>query len=197
VQPISSTRFVRWGLVFYGVMAAVAVLWRIGLYGEPILYASAEAEARGLRPLRDVALGLGAGGLVLLASHWMTRKTRWGERLARALAGALQSLSVPDALLLALASGLAEEMLFRGALQPRVGWVAASLIFGLVHVLPRREFIAWTGFAIAAGFLFGALFSATGNLVAPVVAHTVVNAVNLPLLIRDYAPGRGGREQPG
>ena len=83
---------------------------------------------------------------------------------------------------LALASGVAEEAFFRGALQPHVGLVAASLIFGVVHFVPRREFLPWTVFAVAAGFLLGWLFDTTGNLVAPVVAHTTINAVNLWLL---------------
>jgi hypothetical protein len=95
---------------------------------------------------------------------------------------------VADAVLLACASGLAEEMFFRGALQPRVGFVMASLLFGLIHFVPRREFYPWTVFAVIVGFVFGWLFIATGNLVAPIVAHTVVNGINLPLLVRQYAP---------
>jgi membrane protease YdiL (CAAX protease family) len=192
--PPDPARFVRWGLLFYGVMAAVAVLWRIGLYREPLLYASAAAAREGLRPGADAALGAAAGAGILLLSHLTTRYTSWGERLAQALARSLGELSVPNALLLALASGLAEELLFRGALQPRVGWVWASLLFGLLHFVPRREFLPWTLFAVGAGFLFGALFEQRGNLVAPVVAHVLVNAVNLPLLIRDYG-ARAARSQ--
>jgi membrane protease YdiL (CAAX protease family) len=181
---------VRFGLLFYGSMAVVAILWRLGIQGQPILFGSPAAAQRGLSWGLDLAVGLAAGGVVLAVSHWMTRYTTWGEALARALAGVLQGISVPNALLLALASGMAEEMLFRGALQPQVGWLAASLLFGLVHFVPRRVFLPWTGFAVVVGFLFGALFLWTGNLVAPVVAHVLVNAVNLPMLIREY--GRGG-----
>jgi membrane protease YdiL (CAAX protease family) len=50
--------------------------------------------------------------------------------------------------------------------------------------VPRRELIAWTGFSIAAGLLLGWLFDATGNLVRPVVAHAVINGVNLRDLTR-------------
>lgn len=178
--------FVRLGLLFYGVLAAVGVIWRLGFYGEPILYASPAAQAEGLRWIRDGLLGIAAAGVLIGGSDWMTRKTAWGEDLARAMAAALGRLSLADALLLALASGFAEEVFFRGALQPRVGWLLASILFGCVHFVPRREFLPWTGFAIVAGFLFGALFVWTGNLVAPVVAHTIVNGVNLPLLVRRY-----------
>jgi len=177
---------VRAGLVFYGVMLAVGLVWRMGLYGEPILYASDEAAAQGVRWGRDLGLGVAAGVGVVLASHVFTEWTRMGDALARALAGTIGVMALPDLLLLAMASGLGEELLFRGALQPRVGLVWASLLFGCVHFVPRREFLPWTVFAILAGFLFGALFAWTGNLIAPVVAHTIVNGVNLPLLVRRY-----------
>jgi membrane protease YdiL (CAAX protease family) len=40
---------------------------------------------------------------------------------------------------------------------------------------------------VTAGFLLGGLYAATGNLVAPVVAHFTINAVNLYKLSRDFA----------
>jgi membrane protease YdiL (CAAX protease family) len=167
-------------------MALVAVLWRVGLYGEPIFYASSEAEQQGLSWIRNITLGVVVGGTVVGISYVLTSLTGWGERLARELARTLGPLSVPDALLMAAASGFAEELLFRGALQPRAGLILASLLFGVVHFVPRREMLPWTGFAIAVGLLFGLMFEQTGNLIAPVVAHTVVNGVNLPLLVRRY-----------
>jgi len=140
---------------------------------------------------RDGALGLGTGLAVVWLSGELTRRTRMGEALARALARALGSLGLRHCIVLALASGIGEEAFFRGALQPRVGLVAASVLFGLAHFVPRRELWPWSFFSLAAGFLLGGLFAATGNLLAPIVTHVVVNAVNLHLLVRDY--GEGGR----
>jgi membrane protease YdiL (CAAX protease family) len=178
--------FVRFGLLFYGAMACVAVIWRMGFYGEPILYASAADELRGLALGSDLVLGLAVGFLVVAASNLTTHYTGWGEDLARAMGSALGPISTSDAILLAFASGMAEEMLFRGALQPRVGLVLASLLFGCVHFVPRRVFLPWTFFAVAVGALLGALFVWTGNLVAPVAAHILINAINLPILVRRY-----------
>lgn len=180
--------FVRSGVLFYGAMAIVAVLWRSGLYKERIFLAPGTDPSAATHWLWDLGLGLGAGAAIVVLSNLASRWTRWGERLAEAMAAALGPMSLPDAVLLACASGLAEEMFFRGALQPRVGYVAASLLFGVVHFVPRREFYPWTVFAIAVGFLFGWLFASTGNLLAPVAAHTLVNGINLPLLLRQYAP---------
>lgn len=181
---------VRTALFFYALMLAAALLWSAWL-GESLFYASEAWRERGAAPLRDVTGGALAALIVIAISRQTTRHTRWGAALARALAAALGELSLARCVLLALASGVGEEAFFRGALQPRVGWVAASLIFGLAHFVPRRELLPWTGFSIAAGFLLGALFEATGNLTAPIVAHALINGVNLRLLSRaaDAATG--------
>jgi membrane protease YdiL (CAAX protease family) len=175
-------------VLFYGVLLVAAVAWAL-LAGRSLVFASAEAAGRGVSPLRDLGAGLLAGALVIVLSREFTRRTRWGEELARALAGVLGRLSLVQCLLLAALSGVAEEAFFRGALQPEAGLVAASLLFGLAHFAPRRELLPWTVFSLAAGFLLGGLFEATGNLLAPVVTHALVNAVNLRFLSVHYAPG--------
>ena len=91
----------------------------------------------------------------------------------------LGGITAPQAIALAALSGFAEELFFRGAVQGAVGWLAASLLFALLHSGPGRELRLWTLFALCAGLLFGALMLWRGNLLAPVLAHFVVNAVNL------------------
>lgn len=177
----------RMALGFYASLTGVAILWRSVWLDEPILFASEAAAAGGVEPLRDVAAGLVAAAGVIAASWWLTRATAGGERLARALAELLGRLTPSSVALLALASGIGEEAFFRGALQPRVGLVAASILFGLAHFVPRREFLPWTGFSLLAGLLLGSLFEATGNLVAPMVAHATINGVNLHMLSSRYA----------
>ena len=181
----SPPSLLRVALAFYGCLLAAALGWA-WLEGRPLLFASAEAARRGVRPLPDAAAGAALGLLVVLLSGWLTRRTRAGERLARALARLLGRRSAAECMALALASGIAEEAFFRGAMQPRLGLVATSLLFALAHFAPHRELLPWTAFSLAAGLALGALFDATGNLVAPVVAHAVVNAINLRLLSRDY-----------
>jgi membrane protease YdiL (CAAX protease family) len=188
LEPVDGDRLVRAGLVFYGLMAIAAVVWRTGFYQERIWLAE-PLPAHPLGALAATAAGVAVGLAVVALSYVLTERTGWGNELARALAEPLAGLTVPSALLLAVASGLAEEMFFRGALQPRIGWAASSLLFGLIHFVPRRELLPWTGFAVAVGFLLGWLFDATGHLAAPVAAHMVVNGVNLPLLVRRYGGG--------
>ena len=115
-----------------------------------------------------------------MLSRQLTQRTRVGDRLARTPARRCWGRSrSAECWLLALLSGVAEEAFFRGALQPQVGLLAASLLFGAAHFVPRRELLLWTVFSIAAGLLLGWLFDATGNLVAPIVAHAGINGVNL------------------
>jgi membrane protease YdiL (CAAX protease family) len=177
---------VRAAVIFYGALLAVSWIGS-ALAGDSLLYASASAARRGVRPLADAGLGLVAGALVILLSDQLTRRTRAGDALARALARELGRLDPVRCALLAAVSGVAEEAFFRGILQPWIGLVAASLVFGAAHFVPRRDLMVWSVFAVAAGFLLGSLFEATGNLVAPVVAHASINAVNLHLLSTRYA----------
>jgi len=182
---------VRLALVFYAALGGVALAWRSGLQGESLWLAGPEAE---IRWLRDPLLGALAAALVILLSGILTRHTRAGELLARRLAEAIGPLAPWQGWVLAFASGLAEEAFFRGALQPVVGLVAASVLFAAAHLVPRRDWLLWSAFSLAAGLLLGGLARATGNLVAPVVAHVLVNGVNLNRLVREYA---GPRRSPG
>jgi len=138
--------------------------------------------------VRDPLLGAVAAALVIALSALLDR-TEPGRRLGRALGALVGPLRIGHCLVLAAASGFAEEALFRGALQPEVGLVAASALFGLAHWAPRPELRLWTLFSVAAGLLLGTLYDATGNLVAPVVAHFGINAVNLRILARRYGGG--------
>jgi membrane protease YdiL (CAAX protease family) len=185
---------VRLALLFYGALGAVALLWAF-LAGRSIWFASADAAAAGGNPLRDAGVGALAGALVVGISRLVTRHTGWGDALARTLAAALGRLSLVECVLLAAVSGVAEEALFRGALQPQVGLLAASVLFAAAHFLPRRELLPWTAFAFLAGLLLGALFERTGNLLAPIVAHALLNAVNLRFLTRHY--GAAGEQEGG
>ena len=116
----------------------------------------------------------------MLLSRQLTQRTRVGERLAQACAAVLGPLSLGECWLLALVSGVAEEAFFRGALQPQVGLLAASLLFGAAHFVPRRELLRVDARSRSRrALLLGWLFDATGNLLAPVVAHAGINGVNL------------------
>jgi membrane protease YdiL (CAAX protease family) len=127
----------------------------------------------------DLGLGLGAG-LLLLVIWWAAERSfPLARELETRLAGALGPLTFSEAVGLALLSGFAEELFFRGAVQGALGWAGATLLFGLLHSGPGRAFRLWALFALLAGGLFGSVMAWRGNLLGPVVGHFLVNAVNL------------------
>jgi membrane protease YdiL (CAAX protease family) len=180
---------VRWATLFYGALTAVALAWNAWA-GTPWAFLDAVSAETGVRWLRDGAIGLISGAALVATSRWISTRTAWGEALSRELGRAIGPLRGSEALWLAALSGFAEEAFFRGALQPRVGWLAASLLFGFAHLAPSRTLLPWTGFAIVAGGILGGLYAATGNLLAPVLAHATVNAVNLRWLAQRYGGER-------
>ncbi len=135
----------------------------------------------------DLTLGAAAGAL-LLGAWWGAERTfPLAKELEARLADALGSITPSEAIALALLSGFAEELFFRGALQGTLGWAGATILFGVLHSGPGKAFRLWTLFALAAGALLGGLMAWRGNLLGPVVGHVLVNAVNLRRLARDSA----------
>ncbi|TVR46310.1 MAG: CPBP family intramembrane metalloprotease [Puniceicoccaceae bacterium] len=123
------------------------------------------------------ALGvtLAIHGASLLA-HRLYRPLRNGMREVAAFFHPLTPLR---ALLLALASGVGEEIFFRGWLLNETGLLVSSVLFGLIHVPPSRDWWTWPVFAFAMGLLLGWTALATGGLFVPIVIHVGVNFLNL------------------
>jgi membrane protease YdiL (CAAX protease family) len=189
----------HWIVVFYGLLGAVAIAWRVLADGE-LPWRHPAADEPGPLVVR-VSLGVGLGVALVVISRLATRTTRSGARLAAELGAVLGRVSRGRAWAYALASGLAEEAFFRGALQPQVGFLAATVLFALAHYAPRPGLRIWSVFALAAGAAFGALFLWTGDLLAPALAHIVVNGANLHWLsewnARSAAQSRDGFDLDG
>jgi membrane protease YdiL (CAAX protease family) len=128
--------------------------------------------------------GFGAG-CILVVLTWLTgarvRALRLLKEEFRSTLGDISSLQI---LGLALLSGVAEELLFRGTLQPWLGLSWSAVIFGLLHVVPNVVYLPWTIFALITGFIFGWLYENCDTLAAPITAHITVNWLNLWLIVR-------------
>src|SRR5262249_58764684 len=88
----------------------------------------------------DLAIGVGAG--LLLVGVWRLAGLFLpaARDLESALARVLGAIPAAEALGLALLSGFAEELFFRGAVQAAVGFLPATLLFALLHSGPGRAF---------------------------------------------------------
>lgn len=167
-------------VVFYLLFAGAAVLWDIVRSGPTHL-----RFFDGDTWVRDLVLGLGVGLAVVVLSRIGRRFLAPIRRLESDLAEALGPLSHLDVFVYALMSSVAEEMFFRGAMQPSLGLALTAVIFGFVHGGYLGRLWIWSLFALLIGFAFGWMFEYTTNLCAPVVAHFVVNGINLRFLTNE------------
>ncbi|MEO0325623.1 MAG: CPBP family intramembrane glutamic endopeptidase [Myxococcota bacterium] len=194
-------RPLRSALVLYGVFTALALLWSVA-EGRALFLPPGPAWWA-LPPLAASALSLGLGLLLALvmvtATRVLVRRTRWARDLHVSFRGLLGPLSSAQITLLAVTSGVAEELFFRGAMQPAFGLPLTALIFGLLHVGPGRAFVPWTLWAVLMGFCFGAIVAATGSLAGCVLAHVLINDRNLRFIAAHDprpAPSRPRRPEP-
>ncbi len=121
--------------------------------------------------------GLGAALLLIGLSLYASKNFRWAQQLDLEFQKILVPLRTWQIGALALSSGAAEEVFFRGAIQPLLGLFPTSLLFGVVHLIPRKVFLPWTAYAAFAGFLFGRLFELSQTLFPSILSHVVVNFV--------------------
>lgn len=165
----------------YVPLAVAAVLWaRLGQNRDVLsLEAPWMAGSYGLRLAVSLVLGLTLAWVVVSSTPRLVQRTRWARALHRELAPIIDPLSPTGVLLLATASGLAEELFFRGAMQPVLGLLPTSLLFGAAHTGPKRLFLAWSLWALLMGLLFGLIFELTGNLWGPIAAHALINHRNM------------------
>jgi membrane protease YdiL (CAAX protease family) len=175
----SSGRFqVGGAVVFYVALLGMALGWSALRGDVNVFVLPAETLGGNLDLPWRVALGIGVGSLAVLGSRLISR-FRWARRLNAEFRRLLGPLSLGQVTLLATCSAVAEEAFFRGAMQPELGLVPTSFIFGLLHLGPGRAFWPWTLSALAAGFALGAVTHYSGDLLAATLAHFTVNYFNL------------------
>ncbi len=158
-----------------------------------------------------------SAGIGLLAAVPMlgilavTRRLPWGpvRRLCQLVDEQLVPLfanaSLVGLLLLSLAAGLGEEMLFRGVLQdwlanrrggdagPWVALVLVSVLFGLCHWLTT----AYALFAFLIGLYLGMVYWVSGSLLSVVVAHAAYDFVALLWLLQMAAVEEENKKSGG
>ncbi|NBD22618.1 CPBP family intramembrane glutamic endopeptidase [Paenibacillus glycinis] len=83
---------------------------------------------------------------------------------------------------LSLVVAVCEETLFRGAVQYHIGPYWTSIVFATIHVRYLRHWIP-TGLVFAISYALGWIYIKTGTLLAPIIAHFVIDLV-MGLVIR-------------
>lgn len=177
----------RWGRVAIAYLAAsasavaVSAIWRGSspfVYSEPWLVLPSA-----LSHVYSVVIGLVLGGLVAFSTRIFVTRYAWARNLHQELRPVARDLSSLGIVAVAAFSALGEELWFRGLLQPWIGLWLQALVFGIVHSQlrgPSRW--AWVIWAMIMGLSFGATFALTGSLAGPIVAHALINCLNLAYL---------------
>lgn len=183
VTPAKQVRVAAW---VYGALSAVALLWiayREGMMGPSGPHFAPVATPASV--LWSLGFGLVIGLVVVAMTRVLVRRAAWARRLHVQFGAFLKTSSTRQIALLALSSGVAEELFFRAAMQPTAGLWVTSLLFGFAHWAPDASLRAWTVWAVVMGFVFGLLYEYTGSVAGPMLAHVLINYENMHF-IRDH-----------
>jgi len=173
----------------YALLASIATGLSVALQDERPWRSS--TNWLGLDPITGLVtstvLGLLLAVIVIVLTRLTVPRLDWAQRLHLDLRPIAHDLQLGHIALIAFFSSLGEELLFRGLVQHWLGVLPTAVVFGLCHQIPGPARWVWVTWATAVGLGFGCIFAATGSLVGALVAHAVINAVNLTFL-RDFDP---------
>jgi membrane protease YdiL (CAAX protease family) len=170
--------------VAYALLALVGLAWS-ALRGDATPWNTDDAWlpwTPAARLAASILLGLAIALVTVVSTRLLVRRARWAQQLHGELRAVLGPLDGIEITAYALFSSVAEELFFRGAMQPVLGLVLTSLIFGAVHVGPSRGLRVWPLWAAVMGLVFGATVALTGQIYGAVLAHFLINYENLHFL---------------
>jgi len=169
-------------VVLYSGITLAAVVWAL-VDGRRNVFVLPGSELSAHSAL-GAGVGLGIGLFVVALSRGSVRVFEWARRLHEEFHSLLRGLTGGQAFVLAAASAIGEEALFRGAMVPTLGIWWSSAIFALAHAPVRRALWPWPLMAFAMGLAFAWLFRQYGDLSGPILAHGVINFLNLRHIAR-------------
>ena len=183
-QSSRSTSIFVAGEATLAVVALLIAHWTEIPLGSQLVF-SAEVVWRGVF-IGITMIAVGFGLLQLLPWAPIVQLRRQVEAIVLEIFG---ETSWPELALISLAAGIGEELLFRGALQswigshtgPLVAVIVVSALFGAAHALSNAYFVA----ATLIGLLFGWMTEYYGDLLAPIIAHSIYDFVALLLIRRN------------
>ena len=167
-------------IVVGGSLLSIAILW---LFSRFRISSFAQTYALNVRPsfyYIAVCVALGVGLNVWLSSilNFLPLPANLVEDYVQRSASLTTQYPVFDALALVVFAPLAEELVFRGALMPRLArlmplWLAVGmqgLMFGLVH-----SGLLWGAYASVLGMFLGYVRIRAKTLWAPIAVHLSFN----------------------
>lgn len=144
------------------------------------------------------AIGIGVlGTMPLLVMLWLTYRSRSRgileirQLLLEFLGKSLASCRWLDLCLVALLAGAAEELLFRGIIEPLIGrwspalgFVIGNVLFGICHAMTPVYFLYA---ALIGCYLSSSLhWTATPNLIIPISIHALYDLTAFAVIRKEY-----------
>ena len=168
-----SKRLVRLALVGESALALVALAW-MWMRGLSVVLGPI---GLGVTVGIATAVGFAIINYCLLRLAPPVRPVQSIRRLYRSMLRPLFAEVGPaDVLVVSVAAGVGEELLFRGVVQQEFGLVPTSLLFGAMHLggSGTLAFGCWTA---VLGLGLGWVAIDTGGLLAPTIAHVLYDAM--------------------
>jgi len=140
----------------------------------------------------SLVLGAAFAAAVVVGTRVLVENVGWAKNLHRDLRPMTLRLDGPGIAVIAGLSAVAEELVFRGLLMPWLGLLPQALLFGVVHAqLSGPSRWVWVAWASVVGLALGSIFALSGSLLGAVLAHALINGLNLLYLkSHDTAPPR-------
>lgn len=135
--------------------------------------------------------------MFLLLSRWQSESfQRIRSLLLEVLGPGLYGYHWTDLFMLAAIAGLAEEILFRGLMQPWFesewgyypGLIGSNIVFGLVHAVTPLYAVLASLVGIYLGYFFD--FGEQRNLLIPIIIHGFYDFLAFVALMREYRAAR-------
>ena len=181
-----ASRTGTWIALAYSALGALGATIAEAFGQSPLTTKPWLGEAGPIAAVESLALGIVVAAATVRTTRVLGR-AGWARALHADLRPIVHGLGDGEIVVMALASGVGEELFFRGCLTPLLGVFLSSSAFGLLHQVRGRARWAWAGWATVMGVAFATIYELTGHLVGPIVAHVAINLVNLRYL-RDHDP---------
>jgi uncharacterized protein len=137
-----------------------------------------------------LVLGLIFAAFVVASTAILVTRFEWAKSVAHELGPFALGLTGPQLVALLGVAGLAEELVFRGLLGPSLGVFVSSALFGLVHQMGGKGRWPWVIWASLVGLGLASIYAVSGSLLGPLVAHALINGMNVARVRRMQTPPR-------
>ncbi|AWB11056.1 MAG TPA: CPBP family intramembrane metalloprotease [Thermodesulfobium narugense] len=121
------------------------------------------------------------GVLVFLLGFYISKVFLFAKRIDQVLyINVFKQASILEMFYISVLSAFSEEMFFRGLMQEFLGIYAASIFFGILHT-PEISIkgLFYAIYISFIGFILGVLYTQQSSILAPMIAHFIINFLGI------------------